>query len=73
MTSGEITTVPDGKPGQHSPFARRFIEVLRGYGGKKQLLTSLDIAGRVKTVEPEPRFGDFGSSEPGADFLFIPK
>jgi hypothetical protein len=73
MTSGQITTVPDGRPGQHSPFAHRFVEILRGYGGKKQLLTALDIADRIKTVEPEPRFGEFGRSEPGADFLFIPR
>jgi hypothetical protein len=73
LTSGQITTVPDGKPGQHSPFARRFIEVLRGYGGHKQLVTATFIAVSVAKLEPEPRFGDFGDSAPGADFLFIPK
>ena len=34
LTSGEITSVPDGRAGQHSPFARRFIASLRTYGGK---------------------------------------
>jgi hypothetical protein len=73
LTSGQITTVPDGKAGHHSPFARRFIESLRTYGGKKQLLTASQIRLDVEKVEPEPRFGDFGDSEPGADFVFIPK
>jgi len=73
LTSGAITTVPDGRPGEHSPFARRFIESLRTYGGNKQLLTARRIATDVEKIEPEPRFGEFGNSEPGADFLFIPK
>ena len=70
LASGQITTVPDGKPGQHSRFARRFIEVLRGYGGHKLLVTASSIAVSVAKLEPEPRFGD---SPPGADFLFVPK
>jgi serine/threonine protein kinase len=73
LTSGQITTVPDGKAGQHSPFARRFIESLRSYGGKKQLVTATSLAVDVAKLEPEPRFGEFGDSAPGADFLFIPK
>jgi len=73
LTSGQITTVPEGKAGQHSPFARRFIESLRSYGGKKQLVTATSIAVDVSKLEPEPRFGEFGDSAPGADFLFIPR
>ncbi|MCK4745768.1 MAG: caspase family protein, partial [Bacteroidales bacterium] len=33
LTSGGKEYVPDGRPGFHSPFARRFIESLRYYGG----------------------------------------
>lgn len=73
LTSGEITSIPDGRAGQHSPFARRFIASVRTYGGKKQLVTATSIALDVGKIEPEPRFGDFGDSAPGADFLFVPK
>lgn len=73
LTSGQITSVPDGKPGRNSPFARKFIEVLRTYGGKEQLITTGKIVENVERLEPEPRFGEFGDSKPGADFLFIPK
>jgi len=38
MTSGGKQYVPDGRPGKHSPFASKFLEALRGYGGAYRVL-----------------------------------
>jgi WD40 repeat protein len=73
LTSGGKEYVPDGRPGQHSPFTRRFLEALRSYGGKDGVLTMGEVIQYVETVRPEPRAGEFGTNEPGSDFLFIAK
>ena len=71
MTSGGKEYVPDGRPGQHSPFARKFLEALRSYGGKDGILTLTEIMTFIEKVVPEPRAGEFGTNEPGSDFIFI--
>ncbi len=73
LTSGGKEYVPDGRPGQHSPFARKFIEALRSYGGQDRILTLSEIANYVSRITPEPRFDEFGSNEPGSDFVFVAK
>lgn len=71
LTSGGKEYVPDGREKQHSPFARKFIEALRSYGGKDRTLTLGKIKGYVEKIEPEPRAGEFGANEPGSDFIFV--
>lgn len=71
ITSGGKTYVPDGRPGHHSPFARRFIEALRGFGGEDGILTFNELVSFTEKVMPEPHYGEFGVNEPGSDFLFI--
>jgi WD40 repeat protein len=73
LTSGGKEYVPDGRPGHHSPFARRFIESLRNYGGKDGILTINEMLHFIEKVEPQPCFGEFGDNEPGSDFLLIAK
>ncbi|TFH27190.1 MAG: hypothetical protein E4H10_04675 [Bacteroidia bacterium] len=73
LTSGGNEYVPDGRPGFHSPFARRFIESLRYYGGDDGVLTTAEILQFVEKVNPQPRFGEFGDNEPGSDFILIVK
>ena len=73
LTSGGKEYVPDGRPGHHSPFARRFIEALRNYGGKDGILTINKMLHFIEKVEPQPCFGEFGDNEPGSDFLLISK
>lgn len=73
LTSGGKEYVPDGRPGFHSPFARRFIESLRYYGGADGVLTTSEILQFVEKVNPQPRFGEFGSNEPGSDFILVVK
>jgi len=73
LTSGGKVYVPDGKAGRHSPFARKFIEALRTYGGEDKVLTFMEVVSTVEKVTPEPIHGEFGTNEPGSDFLFIAK
>ncbi len=71
LTSGGKEYVPDGTPGRHSPFTRKFLEGLRNYGGHDKILTLGELTIYFERLLPEPRFGEFGSNEPGSDFLFI--
>lgn len=73
ITSGGKTYVPDGRPGQHSPFARQFLELLRRDGGKDRILTFSEIKSGVERLTPEPCAGEFDGNEPGSDFMFISK
>jgi len=71
LTSGGKEYVPDGRPGRHSPFARKFLEALRSYGGSDRILTLSEITNYVGRINPEPRFDEFGDNEPGSDFVFV--
>jgi len=73
LTSGGKEYVSDGKPGQHSPFTRKLLEAIRSYGGPDNILTLTEIKAYVEKINPEPRFGDFGTDQPGSDFIFIVK
>lgn len=73
LTSGGKEYVPDGRPGEHSPFARKLLEALRSYGGKDAILTVSEIISYVEKVVPQPRTGEFGNNEPGSDFVFVAK
>jgi uncharacterized caspase-like protein len=71
LTSGGKEYVPDGRPGQHSPFTRRLLEALRSYGGTSRLLTINSIVAYVERAIPLPRRGEWGGNEPGSDFVFV--
>ncbi|MCU0443562.1 MAG: tetratricopeptide repeat protein [Microscillaceae bacterium] len=73
LTSGGKEYVPDGKAGQHSPFARKFLEALRSEGGADRILTIGEILEFLSGVKPQPHAGEFGNDEPGSDFIFIGK
>jgi len=73
LTSGGKEYVSDGRPGQHSPFTRKLLEAIRSYGGKDGILTLSEIKAFVEKINPEPRFGEFGTDQPGSDFIFIVK
>lgn len=73
LTSGGKEYVPDGRPGQHSPFARKFLEALRNYGGSDAVLTQYELNNYLEKLSPEPRYGEFGNNEPGSDFIFVAK
>lgn len=71
ITSGGKEYVSDGTPGMHSPFVRKFLEALRSYGGKDKIMTIAEILTYLETIMPQPHHGEFGSNEPGSDFLMI--
>ncbi|NJO02569.1 MAG: caspase family protein, partial [Bacteroidia bacterium] len=71
LTSGAKEYVPDGRPGHHSPFVRQFLEALRNGGGSDRILTISEILEYVSQSQPKPHYGEFGTNEPGSDFLFI--
>ncbi len=73
LTSGGKTYVSDGIPGKHSPFAKAFIEALRGRGGKDGILTLAEITPYVEKLKITPRSGEFGDNAPGSDFIFVVK
>ena len=73
LTSGGKEYVPDGRPGMHSPFTRKFLEALRNYGGSDGILTYSQMVLNFLNLQPEPMTGDFGISEPGSDFVFVSK
>ena len=73
LTSGGKEYVSDGRPGQHSPFARKMLEAIRSFGGTDNVLTLSEIKSFVEKIDPEPRFGEFGADQPGSDFIFVVK
>lgn len=71
LTSGDTQYVSDGIPGQHSPFARAFLEALRSSGGSDGILTLREITPYVLKLKITPRAGEFGDNAPGSDFIFV--
>ncbi len=71
LTSGGKQYVSDGRPGAHSPFTRKLLEAFRNYGGNDKILTLSELISYVQTVNPEPKYGEFGDNEPGSDFIFV--
>jgi uncharacterized caspase-like protein len=72
LTSGRKESVSDGLPGQHSPFARALMDILRDYSDRGHLLTFRQIVASMVQTKPEPCSGDFGVFDPGSDFVFVP-
>lgn len=70
ITSGGKVYVADGRPNQHSPFAKLFMEALRSYGGSNRVLTISEIWSQVEIARNKPTTGEFGSNEPGSEFVF---
>ena len=73
LSSGDKVYVPDGRPGHHSPFMRKLLEGLRGFGGLDGILTIEELmVNYMNFVEPEPQLLEFQiGNEPGSSFLFI--
>ncbi|MBK8557475.1 MAG: caspase family protein [Lewinellaceae bacterium] len=70
LTSAQENAVPDGAKGQHSPYAKQFLEALKqpdnGVLTLEQLQTYLDKSS-AKTLS-----GTFGNrNEPGSNFLML--
>lgn len=73
LTSGGKEYVSDGIPGKHSPFASKFIESLRTYGGADRVLTLQELVSSMDVLKQVPRTGSFGDDQKLSDFVFISK
>jgi hypothetical protein len=71
LTAGGKEYVSDGIPGKHSPFAQRFIEVLRTRGGDDRIITLTEMYPTMQRLQTLPRTGEFGSNEKDSDFVFV--
>jgi tetratricopeptide (TPR) repeat protein len=69
ITSGGKEYVPDGTQ-DHSPFAAKFIEILENSDG---LITYSEIRSGLLRVDPQPRFGRFGTDAASSEFLLVSK
>ncbi len=73
LTSGGKEYVSDGVAGQHSPFAQRFIEILKSRGGGDRIITLQEIYPVMQRLKTLPRTGEFGQNEKDSDFVFVAK
>lgn len=73
LTSGGKEYVPDGAPGKHSPFSKKFIDGLESHGGNDGILSLSELTTYIERLQPEPKFGKFGSDQLGSEFVFVVK
>ena len=72
LSAGGREYVPDGRPGQHSPFSRGVLEGLRSYGGEYGVLTIEQLYYvYLDKVRPRPILGELDGNEPGSSFAFV--
>ena len=71
LTSGGKEYVSDGIPGKHSPFAQRFLEVLKSKGGGDRIITLTEMYPTMQRLQTLPRTGEFGDNEKESDFVFV--
>jgi WD40 repeat protein len=71
ITAGGKEYVPDGRPGQHSPFVRQLLAGLRSYGGSDGILTLEELTLYLERVDPHPRTGELYGNEPGSSFVLV--
>jgi len=73
ISSGGKQYVADGKPGQHSPFAGSFLNVLFNKAMNKSFVTADEIIGEIKSNPPASTAiceGNFHYSDPFSHFIF---
>jgi tetratricopeptide (TPR) repeat protein len=70
LTSGRKEPVFDGKPGENSPFATKFVQALTERGGSKPVVTLTEIAGYMHYLPSTVKYGTFRPHDPGSDFVF---
>ena len=73
LTSGGKEYVSDGVAGRHSPFAKKFLDALNSHGGNDGILSLSELTTYIERLQPEPKFGKFGSDAVGSEFVFVVK
>jgi uncharacterized caspase-like protein len=73
LVSAGIRSADDGPPGQHSPFARALLNVLRSYGGDHLLIDMQMLESEMDAkLKEQPKYGPFDRDTESGDFIFIP-
>ncbi len=73
ISSGAKQYVEDGKPGQHSPFASKFLSTLWNKAMNKSFVTADEIIAEIKSNPPGATAiceGNFHYSDPFSHFIF---
>lgn len=73
ISSGAKQYVEDGKPGQHSPFASKFLTTLWNKAMNKSFVTADELIGEIKSNPPGSTAvceGKFHYSDPFSHFIF---
>jgi hypothetical protein len=73
LTSGSKEYVPDGRPGQHSPFAALFINALQKSAVPDGYLSLAKLPVYFQRLSTTARMGNLGHNQPGSEFFFVPK
>ncbi len=74
LSSGGNEVVSDGAKGQHSPFAKAFIQkLLEASQSEYKLLTILALKSHLDRQMHTVKMGDFSGNESNSDFLFVAK
>jgi uncharacterized caspase-like protein len=71
LTSGGKEYVPDGGPGEHSPFAGKLLEALEKTGNEDEYITMTQIFSVMERVDPEPYWGRWGNNDARSQFFFF--
>lgn len=74
VASGGKEPVVEGRPGEHSPFARTLLKKLTQTAtGSGKLLTVYELTTALEQEVPTVRIGTFEGNQSNSDFLFIAK
>jgi len=71
LTSGGIEYVPDGDPNRHTPFVRQLLAGLRSPDADGVLTLKGLQDNFMGRVEPQPRWGSFGTAHGDGGFTFV--
>ena len=66
-----ITSGGEEPTNDKSQFARQILAALRSRGGNGGILDFYGLVSYLQSARPTPRFGEFGDSDPGGQFLFV--
>jgi len=73
LTSGSKEYVPDGRPGQHSPFAALFIGALQKSSVPDGYLSLAKLPQYFQRLSTTARMGNLGHNQSGSEFFFVPE
>lgn len=74
LSAGGKEVVSDGRKGEHSPFAKAFLEKLNETANSSyRILTAAGLKDYLEKQTRKVKMGGFGSNQSNSDFLFVAK